>query len=75
MANAAPVLDFVGREIKVGDTLVYPVRQGSRMWLSRISVRQVIAGPEPTIHGYNNEGRKITIHKVSNAVVVQLPSA
>lgn len=71
MSNTAPVLDFMGREIKVNDTVCYPVRQGAKMWLQRIRVTQVVPGAAPKLGGFNNEGRKITIHKISNVVVVE----
>ncbi len=32
------VKDFLGKTIKVGDTIVYPVRQGSDMWMSKAEV-------------------------------------
>jgi hypothetical protein len=28
------IVDFLGREIRVGDTVVYPCRSGSTMWLT-----------------------------------------
>lgn len=33
--------DVLGREIEPGDVLVYPVRQGSCMWLSFAQVKSV----------------------------------
>ncbi len=68
-----PVLDHIGREIKAGDTVVYPVRQGSSMWLARMRVTQVVGGTTPSLSGYNNEGRKVKVHKIENVVVVDLP--
>lgn len=73
MSNDA-VLDYFGRAIKAGDTVVYPVRQGSSMWLARMLVTQVIGGTSPKISGTNNEGRRVSVHKIKNVVVVQLPT-
>jgi len=33
--------DFRGVEIQVGDTVVYPGRQGSSMWMSQALVKEV----------------------------------
>lgn len=77
MSNAeAPLspLDFMGRKITVGATVIYPVRRGSSMWMNKLKITQVI--PEtpsspPTIGGYNSEGRRITLHNVANVTVVE----
>lgn len=34
--------DFLGKTINVGDTIVYPGRQGSSLWLNKGIVRQVV---------------------------------
>jgi len=68
----APVnLDFMGREIKVGDTVIYPVRRGSRMWMQKIKVTQIVPGKEPQLGGFNGEGRKITLRTLANVTVVE----
>ena len=36
-----PCLDFLGHEIKAGDTIVYPGRRGSRMWMVKSRVTMV----------------------------------
>lgn len=69
----------MGREITVGSTVVYPVRRGAKMWMQQIKVNQVVPGPtDPetklptaTLGGFNREGRKITLHNVSNVTVVE----
>lgn len=66
----SPVLDFIGRQITVGSTIVYPVRRGSEMWMQKIKVTQVVGGETPTINGFNDGGRRITVHNVKNVVVV-----
>jgi hypothetical protein len=69
--SAAPVLDFMGREITAGSTVIYPVRRGSSMWMQEISVTQVVPGTTPTLTGFNPSGRKITLHNVGNVTVVE----
>ena len=66
--------DFLGREIKPDDTIVYPVRRGSSMWMNKLRVTQVL----PTVvKGLNSEGRWIVVRNLKNAVVVTelLPTA
>ena len=62
--------DFLGRSIAVDDTLVYPVRRGSRMWLNKITVTKV---GSVEIHGYNPEGRRIMLTNLNNTIVVPTP--
>lgn len=64
------VLDFMGRGIKAGDTLIYPVRRGSSMWMQELRVTQVLPGDKPKIAGFNPEGRRITIYNIANVTVV-----
>lgn len=40
-SNPKTCLDFLGQEIKPGDTVVYPGRQGSRMWMNQAQVLSV----------------------------------
>lgn len=60
--------DFLGRVIAVGDTLVYPVRRGSRMWLNRIIVTKV---ENDQIHGSGSTGRMVKLTNLHNTVVVR----
>lgn len=64
------VKDFLGREIRAGDMVVYPVRRGSSMWLKKLRIQQVEPGPKPRISGYNDLGRLVTIFNVDSCVVV-----
>lgn len=65
--------DFIGREIKAGDTIAYPVRRGSEMWLNKLSVQQVSPGIKgPQVGGLNSKGRRVTVTNLGNVVVVQL---
>lgn len=59
-------VDFLGRDIKAGDTVVYPVRRGSNMWLNRLKVTKV--EPE-SITGMNPDGRWITVKNLKNVVI------
>jgi hypothetical protein len=34
--------DFLGQDITVGRTVVYPGRQGSRMWMNRATVTELL---------------------------------
>lgn len=65
-----PVKDFLGREIKPGDTVVYPVRRGSAMWLKKLRIQQVESDPKPCVSGYNDLGRRIAIFNVETCVVI-----
>lgn len=33
--------DFLGQDINVGDTIVYPNRQGSNLWMNQAQVTEV----------------------------------
>jgi len=59
--------DFLDRAIMAGNTIVYPVRRGSSMWLNKLVVTQVDA---EHVTGLNSNGRWITIHNLQNCVVV-----
>jgi len=63
--------DFLGRVIKARDTIVYPVRRGSSMWLKKLTVRSVQDSPQgPCVSGTNEAGRQVTIKNLKNCVVV-----
>ena len=59
--------DFLGRTIAVGDTLVYPVRRGSKMWLNQITVTKA---ESDVIHGTNPRGRMVKLTNLKNTVMV-----
>jgi hypothetical protein len=70
--------DFLGKEIKEGVTLVYPVRRMSDMWLKKITVKRIIEtgnrrgrGTVKAIIGVNPDGRRITLTKADRCVVVE----
>lgn len=61
-----PTVDFLGREIKPGDTVIYPVRHGSSMWLQKMTVTQVYPN---RLVGINAENRRIYIKNLNTTVV------
>jgi len=63
--NAAT--DFLGRAIQAGDTVVYPVRRGSAMWLNKLLVTQVTGD---SLSGQNSNGRWVTLKNLTNVVVI-----
>ncbi len=66
------VTDCVGREIKAGCSILYPVRRGSRMWMSRMQVQRVIPSARPYVSGFNSDGRRVNVRNL-NMVVVNVP--
>lgn len=58
--------DFLGDVIGVGDIVVYPVRQGSRMWL----VKGTVVDTTPDSIKVDVEGRKPAWVKVLSRVVI-----
>jgi hypothetical protein len=62
--------DFLGREIRPGDLIVYPWRRGSTMGLNKLSVMQVTL---ESVGGYSNTGRPVKITNLKNVVVVERP--
>lgn len=60
--------DFLGRSIAVGDTLVYPVRRGSKMWLNQIIVAKV---ESEAVHGSSSTGRPVKLTNLNNTIVVR----
>lgn len=69
------VTDYAGHEIKAGQTIVYPVRRGSAMWLSEIKVTLVNPGTAPTVSGFNSEGRRVTVKNLLNVVIITKAAA
>ena len=66
--------DFLGNEIAVGCTVIYPVRQGSNMWLRKVKITQVIkAGDVYRLKAYDPDSamkRTLTIQNLNTCVVV-----
>lgn len=62
--------DFLDREIRPGDLIVYPWRRKSAMGLNKLSVMQVT---DKSVSGYSNLGRPVKITNLKNVVVVNRP--
>jgi hypothetical protein len=71
------VVDFLGKPIGVGDTIIYPVRAGAKMWLQKMKVSQVVtSGPKPRLVVYDPSSGTQRGHSVKNihtVVVVEKP--
>ncbi len=64
-------LDFRGNQIKAGDTIVYPVRRKSSMWLKTLlvqAVRDTTNGVR--VSGTNEAGNPVSIQNIQNCIVV-----
>jgi len=62
------VVDFVGNQIKLGDTIVYPVRRRSDMALKKAVVSEV---PQPSrIAALKEDGRGVIIRVPERCIVV-----
>ena len=62
------MLDYLCREIELGDILVYPVRRASRMYLQRLTVTD-INNDENTVSGPNPIGTRVTVRRPDRTVV------
>jgi hypothetical protein len=62
--------DFLDREIRPGDLIVYPWRRGSAMGLNKMTAMQVT--PE-YIGGYSSLGHPVKVRNLKNIVVVERP--
>lgn len=60
--------DFLGRELKVGDTIAYPMRQGSRMWMQSGTIRSI--HPD-CVKITRPNGKKTAIRATSRIVLVK----
>jgi hypothetical protein len=67
-----PVCDFVGKPITVGCRCVYPLRRGSKMWLTTIRVDSIeqIDGTV-VLTGYDSAGRRTRTRNIQNCIVVE----
>lgn len=65
-------LDFLGREIRVGDVCIYPVRRGSKMWLHRVSIKKILFDPsgEPILRGEREDGYIVRINSLERVVIL-----
>lgn len=64
-------IDFVGRKIKSGDLVAYPVRRGSRMWLTSARVSNIVCrGKEHTIEAIIESGQRVTLEHSARLIVI-----
>ena len=63
--------DFLGNPITSRDTIVYPVRRGSAMWMKRLVVDAVRDTPNGVrVSGRNDAGNPVSIQNITNCIVV-----
>lgn len=72
MSEAIKPVDFLDREIRVGDICVYPVRRRSAMWLNRITVHDIKHGPDgsPRIVGLKGDGHTVSVSTLERVAIV-----
>lgn len=68
------VTDYLGKEIKPGQTIVYPGRKGSALWIARGKVRSVSTATDKFPHGTvsiltEGDKERVLIHPYRVAVV------
>jgi len=69
-------IDFLGREIHLGDVVVYPRRNGSSIWLGKANVVNIQAtadGHLVKVRSHGAKGYRTGIVPAERCVVVQLP--
>lgn len=65
---APTVVDFIGQPIKLGDTIVYPVRRRSDMSLKKAIVSEV---PQPGgFRALKMDGRSVIIRVPERCIVI-----
>jgi hypothetical protein len=66
--------DLMDREFGVNDTIVYPVRRGSKLWMAVATVTQVLPTPGESssflVHALTKAGRRVAIKNLQNVVKV-----
>jgi len=64
--------DFLGREIRIGDICVYPVRRGSSMWLNRLLVQSFAQDVDGSfkLKGQNFNGNSVTVSSLERVVII-----
>jgi hypothetical protein len=72
-----PMKDFLGNEIQIGDTIVYPGRQGSTMWMNIAEVvgidydQQYVHSPIlPVLHVRRDNGKMYDVYRIDRVVVI-----
>ena len=69
------IVDFMGEVLRLGDTVVYPVRRGSEMVLKSAVVSETPCASNFAsirgVHCLNSEGRRVIIQRPERCVIVQ----
>lgn len=64
--------DVRGRKIDEGDTVFYPVRRKSSMWLKSITVTRIVESKDGVlVIGTNETGRRITLRRPERCIIVE----
>jgi hypothetical protein len=58
--------DFLGRVIKVGDSIVYPGRSGSALWMNAATVEEVLVDKIKVL----SKNKLVTLNRLDRVVVV-----
>jgi hypothetical protein len=63
--------DFLGREIKINDICVYPVRRGSKLWVCKITVREITNEVDGSfrVKGVRGDGYVISIKNLDTMTI------
>jgi glutamate synthase domain-containing protein 3 len=64
------VKDFLGKHIQQGDTIVYPGRASSALWMNKATVLEVLVSGK--VVARTNEGKRVTLSNTKNIVVVEV---
>ncbi len=65
------IVDCVGREIKVGSSVMYAVRRFSDITFKRMTVQQiVVAGDAPYLSGFKPDGRRVQVRNLKTVMVI-----
>lgn len=69
------IIDYTGRRVRVGMTVVYPARRGSKMWLESIRITAIEErSTGPILVGYKPDRpdkRRTTVRNLTNLVIIE----
>lgn len=72
--------DIVGKEIEIGDTIAYPRRSGSCLWMATAKVVEILSEESDTYYGKRtyyrirarkDSGRIVMVYRVDNVVKIE----
>lgn len=70
-----PVCDFVGKPITVGCLCAYPLRRGSKMWLTTLRIENIDQiGDAIVLTGCDGNGRHTRTRNIRNCIVIEIPN-